>query len=49
MSSAHLQMTWIGYPNTTGLRSIHYRVTDAIADPVDTSQQFSVNYFLCLA
>ena len=34
-------MTWIGYPNTTGLSTIHYRVTDAVADPVDTSQKFT--------
>ena len=32
-----IQVTWIGYPNTTGLSTIHYRVTDAVADPVDTS------------
>ena len=32
-----IQVTWIGYPNTTGLSNIHYRVTDAVADPVDTS------------
>lgn len=38
---APVQVTWIGYPNTTGLKSIHYRVTDAIVDPPDTSQQFS--------
>lgn len=38
---APVQVTWIGYPNTTGLNSIHYRVTDGTVDPVDTSQQFS--------
>ena len=36
-----IQVTWIGYPNTTGLSTIHYRVTDAVADPVDTSQKFT--------
>ena len=30
---APVQVSWIGYPNTSGLRSIQYRFTDAIADP----------------
>ncbi|MBF0356047.1 MAG: tetratricopeptide repeat protein [Alphaproteobacteria bacterium] len=30
---APLQGTWIGYPNTTGLRAIDFRFTDAVADP----------------
>jgi predicted O-linked N-acetylglucosamine transferase (SPINDLY family) len=30
---ARIQVTWLGYPNTTGLQSIHYRFTDAVADP----------------
>lgn len=37
---APVQITWIGYPNTTGLSSIHYRVTDGIVDPPETTQQF---------
>jgi predicted O-linked N-acetylglucosamine transferase (SPINDLY family) len=28
-----IQVTWLGYPNTTGMRAIDYRFTDAIADP----------------
>ena len=30
---APIQMNWLGYPATTGLASIDYKVTDGIADP----------------
>jgi protein O-GlcNAc transferase len=30
---APVQMTWIGYPDTTGIEAIDFRITDAIADP----------------
>ena len=30
---APLQITYLGYPNTTGLATVDYRLTDAVADP----------------
>ncbi len=32
---APIQVTWIGYPNTTGLSAIDYRLTCAVQNPVD--------------
>ncbi|WP_454753426.1 O-linked N-acetylglucosamine transferase, SPINDLY family protein [Cupriavidus necator] len=30
---APVQLTWLGYPGTTGMKQIGYRVTDSIGDP----------------
>lgn len=34
---APVEVSWLGYPNTTGMKAVDYRLTDAIADPAGTS------------
>lgn len=35
-----IQATYLGYPNTTGIPEIDYRITDAIADPAGETDQY---------
>lgn len=52
--AAPIQVTWLGYPNTTGVPNIDYRIVDEISDP-ETKQEklnsedliFLENGFLC--
>jgi len=43
---APIQLTWIGYPNTTGLKAMDYRITDGISDPPGLTDQWHTEKLL---
>jgi predicted O-linked N-acetylglucosamine transferase (SPINDLY family) len=53
---APAQVTWLGYPNTTGMDTMDYRLTDAVADPPGRTERYHAEKlirlphgFLCYA
>lgn len=45
---APIQITYLGYPNTTGLPTVDYRITDALADPPGRADELNVERLLRL-
>ena len=41
MRAAAVQMSWIGYPNTTGLSAVDFRIVDEVTDPPEYAQALS--------
>lgn len=45
---APIQITWLGYPSTTGLSTMDYRIVDQYTDPIGTSECFHAEKLLRL-
>ena len=43
-----IQCSWLGYPNTTGLTTVDYRITDEYADPPNSSLSYYTETLLRL-
>lgn len=46
---APVQINYLGYPNTTGVRAIRYRFTDDVVDPVGDADAFAVEQLVRFA
>lgn len=43
---APLQITWLGYPNTTGLEAVDFRLVDSVTDPIGDADKYHAETLL---
>jgi predicted O-linked N-acetylglucosamine transferase (SPINDLY family) len=46
LRAAPVQITWLGYPGTTGMVDMDYRLTDLIADPAPEADRFCTEHLI---